>query len=179
MFVVYNKFIKESYLNELLNNINFKKDIILINGNEYLEQRYTYWISDINKSYCYGGKIMKPSNSNIIVKKLQEEIKLKLGIYFDSVLINYYESGNIGMKYHSDEVYNEWEEESVIISFGESRKLTFREINNKNIKTDVYLNNGDLLYMQNGCQTNYQHKVCKNKSQNERISLVFKKSKCI
>lgn len=39
------------------------------------------------------------------------------------------------MRYHSDEIYDTWEEESVIISFGITRSIVFREINNYNNKT--------------------------------------------
>ena len=33
-----------------------------------------------------------------------------------------------------------------------------------------------LIFMKEGCQSNYQHKVCKKKLGKERISLVFKRS---
>ena len=51
------------------------------------------------------------------------------------------------------------------------------EKTNKESKYTLLFENGDLLLMKNGCQSTYQHRVCKSKTEKERISLVFKKSK--
>ena len=43
-------------------------------------------------------------------------------------------------------------------------------------KKKILLENGDLLFMKEGCQKIYQHRVLKDKKiKNDRISLVFKK----
>tara|TARA_X000000950_G_scaffold265505_1_gene339860 strand:- start:1357 stop:1896 length:540 start_codon:yes stop_codon:yes gene_type:complete len=179
MFELRKNFIKSNEINNLLNEISFSRDNIIINNLKIPETRLTYWMSDYKKFYKYGGKIMSPNNMTESVKKIQEKIKKEIGVYFDSVLINYYQNGSIGMKYHSDETYNEWEEESVVISFGDERKIIFREITNKESKCTLLFENGDLLLMKNGCQSTYQHRVCKSKTEKKRISLVFKKSKLI
>ena len=112
------------------------------------------------------------------VKFIQNIIKDKYGTKYDSVLINYYENGNVGMRYHSDEIYDEWNEDTVIICFGADREIAFREILNYENKTYFNMSNGDLLFMKEGCQQIYQHRVLKNKRiVNDRISLVFKKHK--
>jgi alkylated DNA repair dioxygenase AlkB len=119
---------------------------------------------------------MNPIKLTKTLKKIQFAIELKYGIYFDSVLINYYKDGSSGMRYHSDATYNKWHQESVVVSFGSSRKIIFREINNFDNKTNIIMNSGDLLFMKEGCQDIYQHRVTKDKSiSDERISLVFKK----
>lgn len=179
MFELRKKFITNNKINSLLNEISFNRDNIIINNLTLPENRLTYWMSDYNKFYKYGGKIMNPNNMTRSVKEIQEKIENEIGIYFDSVLVNYYQNGSIGMKYHSDETYNEWEEESIVVSFGDSRKIIFREISNKENKRTLFFENGDLLFMKNGCQSFYQHRVCKSKTERERISLVFKKSKYI
>ena len=80
------------------------------------------------------------------------------------------------MRYHSDETYDEWYEDTVIISFGSTRKLAFREINNYENKTYFEVSSGDLVYMKEGCQKLYQHRVLKDKNIfTDRISLVFKR----
>ena len=174
MFELVSNFIKEDYIENLINEIPFNKDYIFINDKKILENRFTYWMSDLNKSYKYGGKIMKPNKITPTIKIIQNKIKEIYGIYFDSVLVNLYENGGIGMKYHSDETYNEWSEESVVISFGEERKIIFRDKNNYNNKEEYICKNGDLIYMKEGCQSRFQHKICKNNSNENRISLVFK-----
>ena len=176
MFKLVSNFIKEDYIENLINEIPFNKDYIFINDKKILENRFTYWMSDLNKSYKYGGKIMKPNRISDTIKIIQKKIKDSFDIYFDSVLINFYENGCIGMKYHSDETYNEWSEESIIVSFGDERKVIFRSIKDYEQKVEYICKNGDLIFMKEGCQSNYQHKVCKKKLGKERISLVFKRS---
>lgn len=176
MFGIINNLIDQNYTNNLLEEIPFNKDKIMINGIEIKENRFTYWMSDLNKNYKYGGKIMKPNKLSNTVKIIQNKVKEIYGLYFDSVLINFYENGNVGMNYHSDETYNEWSEESVIVSFGDERKVIFRCINDYEQKVEYICKNGDLIFMKEGCQSKYQHKVCKNKLAKKRISLVFKRS---
>ena len=175
MFGIIKNFIKKDYLNNLKDEIKFNNDYVFINNTWIKEQRKTYWMSEYNYEYKYGCKIMKSNNLIDNIKVIQKIIEDNYNVHFDSVLINYYENGNIGMKYHSDEIYDEWSEESVIISFGAPKIIIFREINNYNNKTKFVMNSGDLIYMKNGCQKYFQHKVCKNNDKNDRISLVFKK----
>lgn len=174
MYGIISNFIDNNYLDNLLDEVPFKRDYISINGMKVKENRFTYWMSDLNKSYKYGGKIMKPNKITPTIKIIQNKIKEIYGLYFDSVLVNLYENGGIGMKYHSDETYNEWNEESVVVSFGEERKIIFRDKNNYDNKEEYICKNGDLIYMKDGCQSRFQHKICKNNSNGNRISLVFK-----
>ena len=93
-------------------------------------------------------------------------------------VINYYKDGNVGMRYHSDATYDEWEEDTVVVSFGTNRKLAFREIANYENKTYFEVSSGDMIFMKEGCQQIYQHRVLKDKTiSQDRISLVYKKHK--
>ena len=176
MFGKKSGFIINDYFNDLLSEIEFSQDDLFVDGLLIKEERLTAWHSDKDHSYIYGGKKMNPIKLTKTLKKIQFAIELKYGIYFDSVLINYYKDGSSGMRYHSDATYNKWHQESVVVSFGSSRKIIFREINNFDNKTNIIMNSGDLLFMKEGCQDIYQHRVTKDKSiSDERISLVFKK----
>ena len=178
MFGIIKQFISEDLFNKLKDEIVFREDNIIINGITVKEERKTCWMSDMNYTYTYGNKIMQPDKLTLTVKKIQNITESKYGIYFDSVLINYYANGNIGMRYHTDETYNEWLEESVIVSFGSTRKLVFREIDNYDNKTYLEMSSSDLVFMKDGCQQIYQHRVLKDKKiLDDRISLVFKKHK--
>lgn len=176
MFGLIKQFISEDIFDKLKYEINFRHDTIVVGNTSIKEERKTCWMSDLNYHYKYGNKTMIPDNLTSTVKMLQKIIETKYGKYFDSVLINYYGNGNIGMRYHSDETYDEWYEDTVIISFGSTRKLAFREINNYENKTYFEVSSGDLVYMKEGCQKLYQHRVLKDKNIfTDRISLVFKR----
>ena len=176
MFGIIKNFIDEDIIEDLKNEINFNQDKVNVRGIEILEERKTSWMSKLGHTYKYGNKIMKPNNFSPTIKRIQNTIASKYGINYDSVLINYYKDGNIGMRYHSDEVYDEWYEDTIVISFGSSRNIIFREIDNYDNKKKILLENGDLLFMKEGCQKVFQHRVLKDKKiKNDRISLVFKK----
>ena len=176
MFGIIKNFIDEDIIDDLKNEINFNQDKINIGGIEILEERKTSWMSKLGHSYKYGSKIMKPNIFSPTIKRIQNIISNNYQVDYDSVLINYYKDGNVGMRYHSDAVYDEWYEDTIVISFGSSRNIIFREIENYDNKKKLLLQNGDLLFMKEGCQKVFQHRVLKDKKiKNERISLVFKK----
>jgi len=163
MFGVIKSFIPNNYLNDIKNETKFSQGEINIDGKLIKEERLTVWMSDLSYEYKYGGKIMKPNKLSKSVKEIQEIIKKNYGVYYESVLINYYKDGNVGMRYHSDETYNEWNEDTVVVSFGAERRLAFREKNNYENKCYFDISSGDIIYIKD-----------KNIS-NDRISLVFKK----
>jgi alkylated DNA repair dioxygenase AlkB len=178
MFGIIKQFISDDLFNNLKDEITFRQDSIVVGDKLIEEERKTCWMSDLGYKYKYGSKTMHPDILSSTVKIIQEIIREKYGTYYDSVLINYYGNGNIGMRYHSDETYNEWHEDTVVISFGSRRKLVFREINNYENKRYFEMCSGDLIYMKEGCQQKYQHRVLKDKSiSDDRISLVFKMHK--
>ena len=81
------------------------------------------------------------------------------------------------MGYHSDPIDDKWDSNFIIFSLGDDRKFIFREKDNKEIKTEYHLKDGDLLYMFDNCQEKYEHSLRKKSDGKERISLVFKKRK--
>ena len=178
MFGLHKGFIQEDLFELLKAEINFRQDSIVVGDHKIKEERKTCWMSDFNHPYKYGEKTMSSDDMTINVKKVQDIIRVKYGTYYDSVLINYYLNGNVGMRYHSDATYDEWEEDTVVVSFGTTRKLAFREISNYENKTYFEVSSGDMVFMKEGCQQKYQHRVLKDKkNMNDRISLVFKKHK--
>ena len=178
MFGIHKNFVKNDYLEILKSEIKFRQDNIKIGDALIKEERQTCWMSDLNYNYKYGYKVMKPDKLTPNIKAIQKLIKQKYGIYYDSILANYYSNGNVGMRYHSDETYNEWYEDTVIVCFGSNRKISFREISNFDNKIYFETTCGDLVFMKEGCQKLYQHRVLKDKSiKKDRISLVFKKHK--
>ena len=176
MFGIKKQFITNDYFHNLNNEINFNYDGVIIDGKSMKEDRATAWMTDNDHSYTYGHKIMNSQPMSQTVKLIQNIIQDKYGELFDSVLINYYKNGNVGMRYHSDEVYDQWNEHSVIVTFGSTRKIVFRLIENYNDKTYIDFSSGDLIFMKEGCQQLYQHRVMKDSNiTEERISLVYKK----
>lgn len=163
---------------KLKEEIPFVQQEIINGGVKIKESRLTCWMSDqLETTLEYSGKSMLPIYMTSWVKKIRDIIFNKTGIYFDSVLVNYYENGSTGMRYHSDPLGNgKWCEDFFIISIGSSRKIVFRQSDNFDNKYNFIAKNGDAIHMFDDCQTRYQHSVRKDNNVKEpRISLVFKK----
>lgn len=96
----------------------------------------------------------------------------------NNCLLNLYPNGKSKMGFHSDQIdILKNNTGVVIISLGEKRVLSFRQILNKEIKFDYPLANGSLLYMNQKVQDNWQHSIPKDDTINARMSLTFRSIK--
>ena len=65
----------------------------------------------------------------------------------------------------------------VIISLGETRTLAFRNIKNHSENFEFQLLSGSLIFMSQKTQEIWQHSIPKSKTENDRMSLTFRKIK--
>ena len=105
-------------------------------------------------------------------RKLEEFSKQK----FNSVLLNYYRSGNDSVSWHSDDE-EELGEFPIIgsLSFGGLRRFRLRNKQNKKLTHTYDLGNGSLLIMKGATQKLWEHEVPKTKKKvSGRINLTFR-----
>ena len=178
-----NYFDSKGLIEKIKNQITLGCDTILIGRGEgkieVQERRHTAWLSNNSKlTFEYSGKVMSPKPIPTFIETIRIKLLEDFGIDFDGVLVNYYPDGNVNMGYHSDPIEDKWCNDFIILSLGSTRDFIFREILNRECKIKFSLSEGDLIYMYDDCQEKYEHtlKKCKYDNQ-ERISLVFKKSK--
>jgi alkylated DNA repair dioxygenase AlkB len=82
------------------------------------------------------------------------------------------------MGFHSDQTdILETNTGIAIISIGETRILTYRNIENSEKVIDYELTNGSLIYMTQEIQKEWQHAIPKSDTENGRMSLTFRKIK--
>ena len=178
-----NYFNTEGLKENILKTIQLNSDIIEIGrGNKKVkvqERRKTAWLSNDEKlTFEYSGKVMKPVKIPDYFNGLIEKIKEDFGLEFDGILINYYPDGSSNMGYHSDPIDDKWTNDFIVYSIGAHREFIFRENENRDNKIKFDFNDGDIIYMYDDCQDKYEHCVKKSKEiSNDRISIVFKKSK--
>eukprot|EP00198_Chlamydomonas_reinhardtii_P006268 XP_001695604.1 predicted protein [Chlamydomonas reinhardtii] len=127
----------------------------------------------------YSGKEMVPDPSGMTpaVRKVRDELQRLTGVWYDSVLINYYGDGKCGMRYHVDPLYGVWSPESAVVSIGDTRTFIFREISDYNSRWQYRVRNGDVVRMWGDCQDRLQHCVRVERAAEDagpRMSLVFK-----
>ena len=172
----FNKNESDILFNLLKEDIEWKQDFIQMYGKSYPLPRLTAWYGDKNKRYTYSGITMKPLSWTRELLKIRRKLEVFSQQEFNSVLLNYYRSGNDSVSWHSDD-----EEElgklPIIgsLSFGGVRRFRFRNKRNKNLTQTYELQNGSLLLMKGATQKFWEHEVPKTKKKvKERINLTFR-----
>jgi len=175
----YPTFLDEAESNELFHVVNSKvkweHDKVTLFGKTHILDRKKAWFADNNLTYYYAGHENKALNWIKELTDLKSRLNSQLGTSFNSCLLNYYENGEQGMGWHSDNEKELLQNGSIAsISLGVKRKFSFR---NKVSKTviDQYLDNGSLLLMQGEIQSYWDHTLRKSKKIKEpRINLTFR-----
>ena len=168
---------KDLYEN-LYNKIKWKNEIHTIWGKKYILNRKTAFYGDHGKRYRYSGNIFRSEkwiNDLIFIKKRVESCYPAV---FNSVLINEYNNGKIGMGWHSDDEIELGKNPLIAsVSFGVERDFILRHKTNKNLnKIKINLQNGSLLLMLGETQHFWSHTLPKRmKVKRSRINLTFRK----
>ena len=166
---------------DLIKEINFKQDYFkeVNDGVETMirERRLTALQSESNNELYYSKKTMTPDPFSSRVKYVKDMVEERFGIKFDSCLINYYVNQSDYMGFHKDDVGVTKSTNIITVSFGETRTFVVRLRNDKDIKYNFELKNGDVFRMFNDCQEVYDHSIPEVKGGEEkggRISLTFR-----
>ena len=163
------------YYQKLMDSIQFKNDEAIIFGKKIITKRKVAWYGESEYSYTYS-KVTK--TANIFSKELlelKEIVEKESGETFNSCLLNLYHSGEEGMAYHSDGEKMLKKNGAIgSLSLGAERKFSFKHKENKQ-RIDIVLENGSLLVMREGTQTNWLHRLPPTKKvRSPRINLTFR-----
>lgn len=167
----------DEYLKNVLTEIHWKQEPILIFGKWVMQPRLTalYGVSD--KPFGYSGITMQPIPMTKPILEIKKRLSEVSEIDFNTVLFNQYRNGQDSMGWHRDNE-SELGVNPVVasISFGETRKFRFRHYDEKKLTIDVQLTHGSLLLMTGQTQHNWEHSLPKTaKSEKSRINLTFRK----
>lgn len=163
------------YYEKLMNSINWKNDEAIIFGKKIITKRKVAWYGESEFSYKYSGVT---KTANIFTKELLElksVVEKETQETYNSCLLNLYHSGEEGMAYHSDgEKMLKKNGAIASLSLGAARKFSFKHKENKQ-RIDIVLENGSLLVMKSGTQTNWLHRLPPTKKvKTPRINLTFR-----
>jgi alkylated DNA repair dioxygenase AlkB len=163
------------YFDTLIKTINWKNDEAIIFGKKIITKRKVAWYGESEYSYTYS-KVTK--TANIFTKELLELkaiLEKESGETYNSCLLNLYHSGEEGMGYHSDNEKMLKKNGAIAsLSLGVARKFSFKHKENKQ-RIDLILENGSLLVMKKGTQTNWVHRLPPTTKVNSpRINLTFR-----
>ena len=164
-----------SYMESLQDRIKWNQDYIIMFGKTHHVPRLTAWYGDRNKTYTYSGISMtsKPWNAELL--EIKKKVEQYANFNFNSVLLNFYRSGNDSNSWHSDDE-KELGYQPIIgsISLGGTRKFRLRNKKNKKMTYNIELDKGSLLIMSGKTQQYWEHQIPKTrKIVSERINLKF------
>lgn len=166
------------YIAALREKISWRQEHAKFNSQTIPLPRLTAWYGDPGASYKYSGIQNDPISWDEI--SILAELKLKTETFlnhkFNSLLANYYRSGQDSVGWHTDaEPGLDPNSPIASLSFGQTRKFQFRRKEKGSEITNIDLEHGSLLVMPAGFQENHVHQVPKSTSQcGERINLTFR-----
>ena len=158
----------------LYERLEWQESAIKLFGRRVKSPRLSVWYGD--KPYTYSGlawpvRVWPPE-----LVKIRQRVEILAGQAFNGVLCNLYRDGRDSMGWHSDDE-QELGPDPVLASvvFGAGRRFVFRSKAEKIQKQEVVLDDGDILIMGAGTQSNWSHAVPKtSKLVGPRINLTFR-----
>ena len=123
------------YMRKLTQSVFWRREKIKMWGKEIVTKRRIAWYADDGKSYTYSGSTFFPSRWNNVLLQLKEKVENYSEIKFNSVLLNEYPNGEVGMGWHSDDE-KELGTDPIIasLSFGANRDFIFKHKTDKSIE---------------------------------------------
>ena len=164
-------------LNNLHSNIKWTNDEVKMYGKSLILKRRVAWYANNGKSYTYSGFKKGPFPFTKELNTIKAKVEKKTNIVFNSVLLNEYEDGQVGMGWHSDDEKELGKNPTIAsLSFGASRDMLFKSKNNPSLKViKILIENGSLLVMKGKTQHFWQHSIPKRlKVKQRRINLTFR-----
>lgn len=165
------------YMRNLTQSVLWRREKIKMWGKEIVTKRRIAWYADDGKSYTYSGSTFFPSQWNNVLLQLKEKVENYSEIKFNSVLLNEYPNGEVGMGWHSDDE-KELGTDPIIasLSFGANRDFIFKHKTDRSIENvKLHLKSGSLLLMLGSTQHYWKHSLPKRlKVKEPRINLTFR-----
>ena len=166
------------YMKHLTNDIKWKREKIRMWGKEIVTKKRIAWYADEGKSYTYSGSTFYPVQWDEVLLEIKKQVEQHIRFQFNSVLLNEYKSGEVGMGWHSDDE-KELGIDPIIasLSFGANRDFIFKHKTDKSFeKIKIHLKSGSLLIMSGSTQHFWKHSLPKRlKVRDPRVNLTFRK----
>lgn len=159
----------------LIAELEWQQPEVIVFGQSHKIPRLQAWQSDPNITYQYSGKILQPEPWHPAILNIKQRLEQISGKRFNSVLINYYRTGDDKMGWHADNEPELGANPTVAaVSLGASRDIQFKSKAHPRA-TNVPLTPGSLLIMKAGMQRHFQHQIPARKRELQaRISLTFR-----
>lgn len=157
----------------LLKEIPWQVDHVNISGKLIQVPRLISWHGDV--SYKYSGVDHEPNPWTDTLLNIKKRLDLELDTQFNSVLLNWYRTGQDSIGMHSDDEPELGKNPTIAsVSLGSERVFKLQH-KTKNAKLDLPLRHGDLVVMAGSLQDHWKHGIPKEKNMvDSRVNLTFR-----
>jgi len=169
---------EQRFFNNLLDEVAWQHDEVMIFGKKIVTARKTAWYGDREFEYTYSKMTKKAKLWIPELLELRKRVEEVTGLEFNSCLLNLYHSGEEGMSWHSDAEAELGKQPAIAsVSLGVERRFVFKHKTSAE-KIELQLEPGSLLLMAGDTQKNWLHSLPKSKRIKEpRINLTFRNIK--
>lgn len=160
----------------LLSTINWQNELVIAGTDQKTKiHRKMSYVTDKTVTYAYANLQLQGETWTPELLEIRDKVQARLGIDFNSVLLNLYEDGKDEIKWHSDKEKQLGDNPVIAcVNLGATRNFWFLE-KSTGMKSARAVADGDLLIMGGNCQRNYLHAILKEKKVTEpRMSLTFR-----
>lgn len=164
-------------LAELIRETPWRSEQIVVWGKSHPQPRLVAWFGDSGKGYVYSGIRLTPLPWTPTLSDIKGKVETRVGVSFNSVLLNYYRNERDSMGFHSDDEPELGLRPTIAsLSFGEMRTFILKHKFSKTIKPiRIPLSSGSLLVMKGDTQRNWKHGIDKEaKPCGPRVNLTFR-----
>jgi len=170
--------IAEAVMHQLIAEVPWRSESIVVRGKTYLQPRLTAWYGDEGAKYTYSGIHLVPLPWTHTLMEIKNHVEDAAGTEFNSVLLNYYRDHRDSMGLHSDDE-PELGRRPIIasVSLGEERTFILKHKTKKNLNTvRLKLASGSLLLMKGETQHHWKHGIEKDtRPCGPRVNLTFRR----
>ena len=166
----------DELLARLLRSSDWEQLRLRIFGREVPAPRLSAWYGDPGATYAYSGVVHEPRPWPAYLAGLRQQLCVRLGVRFNSVLANLYRDGRDSVGWHSDDE-RELGEEPVIasISLGARRRFQMRLRAEGGEIVAFELEHGSLFAMWGSTQKRWKHRVPRSaRCGAARVNLTFR-----
>lgn len=156
----------------------WEKRAVIIQGKEYMQPRMICYMADSpNLTYTYFKTTNFPIPYAPSVLEVKDRLERAFEVHLNSVLMNFYQTGNDLMEFHGDDEPCFGEDPTIfIVSLGQRRALDIRKTIDPLIRFRYLTGEGDVLIMEGGAlQRDWEHGIVEQgEIKRGRISMTFR-----
>ncbi|MCC5826748.1 alpha-ketoglutarate-dependent dioxygenase AlkB [Alkalimonas sp.] len=160
---------------QLVQQLAWQQPSIRLFGREHPIPRQQVWMGDANAHYRYSGTLFAPEPWHPLVSRWCQLLSQQLEKPFNSVLVNWYRSGQEHMGWHADNEPELGTEPCIAsLSLGQARRFDLKH-RQQPWQLQLELGQGDLLLMTGSTQQYWVHRVPKQSRLTAgRLNLTFR-----